>query len=391
MIQQLCFRRPLWTLLAAIFTLIFFFTLTSKAPLSSSGLGRLRQHGAIDNIKNATLGFEKIFVVGLPERTDRRDGLTFQADLSNLQIEFIDGVKGDQIAKKAVPVDEGGLKIKPAEIGCWRGHMNAIVEMIRQNLTSVLILEDDSDWDVRIHEQLRDFALSTRALTQPLAGSSPNSPSYADPTFLDPSQPDPREISFDSLPNTVLPRHSPYGDDWDLLWVGNCGLHFPFPASETIAKGRVIHRDDKTVAPKDNLWSINKPFTLKEDYPAHTRAVSHAQEGVCTLGYALSHRGARRIMQEVALKPVTDAYDILLRFFCEGTHGRKKGVCLAPQPPYFHHHRPAGPMAAMSDIGDHEGEFRKQPMTDMVRWSVRLNSDLIIDGRTDYVEQYPDQ
>lgn len=68
--------------------------------------------------------------MGLPERTDRRDGLTFQADLSNLQIEFIDGVKGDQIAKKAVPVDEEGLKIKPAEIGCWRGHMNAIVEYV---------------------------------------------------------------------------------------------------------------------------------------------------------------------------------------------------------------------------------------------------------------------
>ncbi|EJP63114.1 LPS glycosyltransferase, putative [Beauveria bassiana ARSEF 2860] len=391
MMHQLLVRRPLWTIVAIFLALVFFFTWTSNARLGSPSLARRGTDAGLDSINNATLGFEKIFVVGLPERTDRRDGFRLQADLSNLRIEFIDGVKGDQIANKAIPVDEQGIKIKPAELGCWRGHMNAIGEMIRQNLSSVLILEDDADWDVRIHQQLRDFALSTRALIQPLAGSSPSSPSYADPTFLDPTQPDPREISFDSLPNTALPHKSPYGDDWDLLWVGNCGLHFPFPKSTTIPKGRVIHRGDETVAPKKNLWSINRPFTLLEEYPAHTRAVSHAQEGVCTLGYALSHRGARRIMQEIALKPVTDAYDILLRFFCEGTRGRKKGLCLAPQPPYFHHHRPAGPMSAMSDIGDHEGDFRKDPMTDMVRWSVRLNSDRIIDGRTDFVEQYPDE
>lgn len=110
-----------------------------------------------------------------------------------------------------------------------------------------------------------------------------------------------------------------------------------------------------------------------------------------TLGYALSHRGARRIVWEVAPKPVTDAYDILLRFFCEGTHGRKKGVCLAPQPPYFHHHRPAGPMSSMSDIGNHGADYGKESMTDMVRWSVRLNADNIIEGNADYVEQYPDE
>lgn len=89
--------------------------------------GKKKIHGcAINNVFCAQ--FEKIFVVGLPERTDRRDGLTFQADLSNLEISFIDGVKGDQIATKAVPVEEGGRTIKPAELGCWRGHMNAVAE-----------------------------------------------------------------------------------------------------------------------------------------------------------------------------------------------------------------------------------------------------------------------
>jgi hypothetical protein len=30
-------------------------------------------------------------------------------------------------------------------------------------------------------------------------------------------------------------------------------------------------------------------------------------------------------------------------------------------------------------------------MTDMVRWSVRLNADALLEGRTDFVDQYPDE
>ncbi|KAM3438609.1 hypothetical protein MY4824_003148 [Beauveria thailandica] len=388
MIQQLP-RRSLWTVILAVFLTIVLL-LGVPRPLLSPKLVAQGQ-GALQHINNATLGFEKIFVVSLPERTDRRDGLTLQAALSNLKVDFMDGVKGEHIAEKAIPVTEAGVTLDAPVLGCWRGHMNAVAEVVRQNLSSVLILEDDADWDVRIRQQLHDFALATRALTQPLAGSSPSNPSYADVTMNDPSQPEGPEISFHNLPVTIPPTLSPYGDDWDLLWVGNCGLHFPFPQSTNIPKGRVIYESDATVAPQRNLWSINMPFTLKEKYAQHTRAVHHAQEGVCTVGYALSQRGARRILEEIALKPVTDAYDILMRFFCEGTHGRKKGVCIAPQPPYFHSHRRAGLPGAMSDIGDHKGAYRTEPMTDMVRWSVRLNSALILDGRTDYVDQYPDE
>ncbi|KAM3496746.1 hypothetical protein MY10362_009882 [Beauveria mimosiformis] len=181
--------------------------------------------GALQHINNATLGFQKIFVIGLPERTDRRDGLTLQAALSNLKVDFMDGVRGEHIAEMAIPVTEVGVTLDAPVLGCWRGHMNAVAEVVRQNLSSVLILEDDADWD-------------------------------------------------------------------------------------------------------RNLWSINVPFTLKEEYAEHTRAVHDAQEGVCTVGYALSQRGARRILEEIALKPVTEAYDILMRFFCEGTHGRKRASAL---------------------------------------------------------------
>jgi hypothetical protein len=261
--------------------------------------------------------------------------------------------------------------------------------IVRRNLSTALILEDDSDWDIRLRQQLHEFALSTRALIQPLAGSH----EYADPTFPKPSQDSPNSIpdlSFDNLPATRLPTSSPYGDGWDMLWIGHCGMHFPFPDNKAISKARVIHMDDATVAPKRNLWTFNKPFTLKETYPEHTRATHHVQEGVCSLGYAISRQGARKMLQNVALMPPTEGYDLLMRFFCEGVNGRSKNTCIATQPALFHHHRVAGPNSAASDIGNHGDGYRKDSQTDMVRWSVRMNAEKLLNGDTNYTDQYPD-
>lgn len=154
---------------------------------------------------------------------------------------------------------------------------------------------------------------------------------------------------------------------------------------------RLKDHNDITVAPKSNIWTFNSPFTLKEKYPEHTRAVHHAQEGVCALAYAVSRQGARKILHELALKPPTDAYDILVRFFCEGAEGRTKNTCLTTQPALFHHHRPAGPAGNASDIGNHGDGYNKVPLTDMVRWSVRLNAQKLMTGDTNYTDQYPDE
>ncbi|KAL2189941.1 glycosyltransferase family 25 protein [Thermothelomyces heterothallicus CBS 203.75] len=387
-------RRVLYAFGSAL--LLTFLFLRSLAPESSTF--RVAHQGwapagdSLRDIRNSTLGFEHIFVVGLPSRSDRRDNIVLQAALSDIQVEFIDGVLGQDIPDKAIPTSPDHKRPADPVLGCWRGHMNAVREIVRRNLTSALILEDDVDWDVRIRDQLQDFALSIRALTQPLLRGDAGG--YADPTYPMPSDNSPESVpdmDFYQLPATVPPSTYPYGDNWDLLWVGHCGMHFPFKGSKTIPKGRVIRRNDVTVAPKKSLWTFNIPFTLKETYPEHTRAYHHVQEGVCSLGYALSQRGARKLLHEVGLKDVNAGYDLLLRWFCEGVKGRKPGrQCLTTQPALFHHHRMAGPASHMSDIGNHPDKFRHKAMTDMVRWSVRLNADVLMEGRTDFVDQYPD-
>ncbi len=75
--------------------------------------------------------FQKIFVVGLPSRTDRRDNMQLQASISGLEIEFIDGVKGGDVSEKAVPTNEDGVQLSPAGIGSWRAHMNAVHEYVK--------------------------------------------------------------------------------------------------------------------------------------------------------------------------------------------------------------------------------------------------------------------
>lgn len=66
--------------------------------------------------------------MGLPSRTDRRDGMVLQAALSDLSIEFIDGPIGDNISTKAIPVGEDRKHLEGGALGCWRGHINALQE-----------------------------------------------------------------------------------------------------------------------------------------------------------------------------------------------------------------------------------------------------------------------
>lgn len=54
--------------------------------------------------------------------------MTLAAALSELSITFVDGVKGDEVNEKAVPMPKDRKHLQGASLGSWRGHMNAIQE-----------------------------------------------------------------------------------------------------------------------------------------------------------------------------------------------------------------------------------------------------------------------
>ena len=54
--------------------------------------------------------------------------MTLQAGVSDVGIEFVDGVKGDSIPDSAIPSSPDHARLLPGTLGSWRAHMNAVQE-----------------------------------------------------------------------------------------------------------------------------------------------------------------------------------------------------------------------------------------------------------------------
>jgi hypothetical protein len=261
--------------------------------------------------------------------------------------------------------------------------------IVEQNITSALVLEDDTDWDLRTKSQMRDFAKASRLLVQPLRGTKN--------IFLDPTHPQPRVgqdfENFDIDSDTVTePITSPYGDisRWDLLWLGHCGARFPYLSDVNAPLGRVVILNDQTVPEHQHLDMEYGGNDLIQQYPAHTRVVSRARLNTCSLGYGISQGGARRLLWELGTRLMSDTNDIMFRHVCDGVEGRELGVCLSVQPQLFQHHRPVGPRTGFSDIFDHGSGLNDYAYTRNIRWSIRLNFRQLISGSKDYSDLFKD-
>ncbi|RMD43801.1 hypothetical protein DV735_g1363, partial [Chaetothyriales sp. CBS 134920] len=296
-------------------------------------------------ILNSTLGFEKVLAINMPERTDHRDMLVLSAAVSDIHIDFVDGVKGDTVLKDVLPPllnQEFGAKT----IGSWRAHINAISAIVEEGWSSALILEDDLHWDVRLKQQLQDFAL-------------------ASDVFLRTDNTKAAKINLKDADTSHVPKTSPYGDDWDVLWVGHCGMDLPTDAPIVL-----MDNDTTTVTIRNQVsWDSHAEPPMRA-YPEHTRAISDARTMVCTLGYAVSQKAARSILYEIGLKRLDHPFDVLLAKWCDGIHGFEKHKCVGVLPQIMDHYSPSG----------------------NVHWSVRANLDKILHGETDYrYEERPER
>jgi hypothetical protein len=265
--------------------------------------------------------------------------------------------------------------------------------MIEQNITSALVMEDDSDWDIRVKSQMEDFAKASRLLLQPMAGTSDR---FVDPTYHSTAHAE-APINFDTRRSlTTPPLTSPYGDldRWDLLWLGHCGANMPDSASQSIPLGRAVIFNDETVPETQHLEREWGDSQLMKQYPNHTRVVSRARGNTCTSAYALSLPGARKFFYELAIHRAGRAADIMFRNMCDGTDGRPRQICLSVQPQLFQHHRPIAAKGSMSDVGKPGEkkvvEYTAMAWTQNIRWSTMLNIPKLINGETDYIDLFQD-
>ncbi|KAK9783502.1 hypothetical protein AB5N19_04339 [Seiridium cardinale] len=313
----------------------------------------------INRVTNSTLGFGKVFVVGLPERTDKRDAITLTSSLTGFHVEWVDGVRGETIPDKAVPFGADRKKLWENNLGSWRGHMNAVRRIVEEDLDSALIMEDDMDWDVRLQPQLERVAQGARAL-------------------------------LSSASNPI----SPYGDDWDILWLGHCGEVFPELLDENKNKPaddagimymqrKFVIENDLTVPPLDKVTGL---IDFKSS-PEHTRWVHITGAPICTFAYALSQRGARKVLFDLSVDHLTGPFDNSLAGLCrrsvasvgvqDPAKAGDRGLdakCLSVTPPVFFHHRAKGMMNADSDIQTGTGgAVREKGYTENIAWSARNN------------------
>ncbi|KAI0886206.1 glycosyltransferase family 25 protein [Annulohypoxylon maeteangense] len=368
-----------------------------------------------EDVFNKTLGFSKILVINLPSRTDRRDSMALVGAVSNLTFTWIDGVSGDQVtdlaAQFSTEVRSSGSR------GSWRSHMNALHAIVKDNLESALILEDDIDWDIRLKSQLHTFASASRTWLRE-SKSDKNLVRLLDFAPLSLQKEDDgtanMEYQKDTIqlnPNMGYNGHahkSPYGEDWDVLWLGHCGTDFPSDKPQVNPLKITIPGDDTVPAPRHLK---PHPFALLdklgEIYPPHTRIV-HASSGtVCSLAYAVSHQGARKLLQEFDSHYDTQ-WDLMLQKWCEGgyvakdkaqskledsedghKHNANAPVCLTVQPPLFSHHYAKG---GSSNIQGQGGGYATGTGTPYIRLSVRENLKRLIAGAPEgeMIDQLPD-
>lgn len=312
--------------------------------------------------------------------------MQLSASLTDIDIAWVDGVSGKEMATSAVPPalfdpDMQGLTGR-AQVGSWRGHMNTIRQIVREGLGSALVLEDDVDWDVNIVAQLQQFANASIELLQKLNSRQHNE-------------------------TTLVCSDSPYGEGWDILWLGHCGGWIP-PAE--FNQYNSIISSDSTVPPpiaiQDMLNGVRAdsgpcaahagrdPTHMACKSPRllpHQRIVQIKSSPICSFAYALSQKGARKALLHLggsALPDIKASFDTMLTEVCRGekdVFGGEETKCLTVSPPYFVHHRARGAASGDSDItplqGDETQGSREIGFTKGVVFSTRLNARNLIEGR----------
>ena len=265
----------------------------------------------VAQVQNASLGFERVMLINLPKRSDKLDASTLAASFTGFNFTVVEGVKNEDVAAVSLPwvFDEKAPNVH----GCWRAHLNAIRTVVHEGLSSALIIEDDSDWDVNLKAQLASIAAGTQKLQC-------TAEKHKEP-------------------------HSPYGDGWDLLWLGHCASSLRTDAA------RMLIHNDPTVRPPSKKWEMWDPEFNAKGVTNSTRVVSKANNAICTNGYAVSLAGARKILYHASFHPNPDAIDQRFNNLCDPNHAKEHSAfeCLHVYPAIFNAYRKAGRADGESD------------------------------------------
>ena len=315
----------------------------------------------LEDILNRTVGFEKVFVVNLASRTDRLDAFTMQASTIEMDFEIIPGVNGSEVPDKVLPYGMSRQGMGSGAIGCWRSHLNIYQKMVQHSIQSALVFEDDADFDLAFKYQMVDYARGTRFLLN------------------------------SSSADTV----SAYGDDWDFLWMGHNSIKNP-PEGES--RRRWVTHDDPTVVPPRHRHGGDKLETSywddqrTNDRQFYSRVLVIGNGGWGFSAYAVSLRGARKILYHQSMTPFREPVDVGVENFVSSPQKYSNFTCVASYPKLVGYSFPAGPANKGTDIENH-GQYSKILETATSKdlmYSTRLNVQNVFMGNKSFISQYAD-
>ena len=295
-------------------------------------------------------------MLNLPERTDKLDAFTISSSLHSFTFDVAPGVHGAEVLNKTLPTLNGlpsTSQSRNTEIGAWRAHLNIATRIVRERISTALIFEDDADWDVDLRNQLEQFAQGSRYISSSWHG-----------------------------PTELKSKVSPYGEDWDLLWLGHCGVDYHSADTRQF----IISNDPTVPSPRRRVNYQDVPDM--SGFSNSTRLVLRVGEGVCVFGYALSYRGAQKLLLAHSTATFMHPFDISVRVLCSEPNGMK---CIGVYPSIIGTHKAAGNVAADSDINSEKNQgVRKKGFTNNVVRSTRLNWHSLLYGAHEDIEvQYP--
>ncbi|KAK8105804.1 hypothetical protein PG999_009163 [Apiospora kogelbergensis] len=272
--------------------------MSSNSKLASSLFRRAAQAppsvpAIIAATTNATLGFEKLLVVS-PGPSWRTRGLEAAGKLTGLEftIPSLPAIS-DQQVQEFQQIGNGNLQVPGlGSAKAWVAHLHMLEYFIASGLETALIVEDDFDFDTRLRtEQIPLLTDNLRAY----AGLEPDD----------------------------LTAISPYGDAWDILWLGHCGaevrkgMAFFDPLRVDRSRWYFLKWIEATFGQHDKLWV---PDGLRIVQPGGA---------VCTWAYAVTRRSAQKVLSVMA-RGDSQAYDIGMLDMC---NARVEGLrCLTINP-----------------------------------------------------------
>ncbi|KAK8117405.1 uncharacterized protein PG998_005686 [Apiospora kogelbergensis] len=261
----------------------------------------------ISAVTNETLGFEKILVLSVGPSWRTR-GLAAAANLTGLDFTILPQRQHSDELVHAFQHKASGVKGRHTppfgSAKAWLAHLDLLKHFISSGLETALIVEDDLDWDVSLRTRQMQLVVDN---VRNFTGVRPDD----------------------------LSTSSPYGDNWDVIWLGHCGCDMRPITNSLVPVGwppaALPYFDPLRLngTRKQAHWVLEKIGWPVKGWVPPPNGLRLVQDGgaVCTWAYAVSRRSVEKVLARM-VQGDDYAFDLALKDACD--HGVLNCVTVLP-------------------------------------------------------------